>query len=30
MVCDEKKNGIVNEFQMDFKNVDLNNGNVVE
>jgi hypothetical protein len=30
VVCDEKKNGIANKFQMDFKNVDSNCGNVAE
>jgi hypothetical protein len=30
MECDERKNGIANEFQMDLENVDPNGGNVVE
>jgi hypothetical protein len=29
-MCDERKNGIVNKFQMDIKNVNPNGGNVVE
>jgi hypothetical protein len=30
VVCDEKKNGIANKFQMDLINVDHNSGNVAE
>jgi hypothetical protein len=29
-VCDERKNGIANKFQMEFKNVDPHGVNVVE
>jgi hypothetical protein len=29
-VCDERKNGIAKQFQMDLKNVNPNGGNVAE
>jgi hypothetical protein len=30
MVCNERKNKIANKFQMDFKNVNPNSGNVAK